>query len=235
MGHKSVNKYLVPVLGIGILAVTVFASKGLGLWVSTGNELVEKKVETGTVMTEDIKGWMTFQQVSDMFKVPLDEMYRGLNLPADTPADTKLKDMETAVPGFEPDAVREWLDKRNGGTSMAAVSKSEPSPAPSAVKATVPAETTKPAVQTTASVQLAAKDTGEEPPALTAQSTSNDIKGSMTIAQVCKAFNISPAVLKEKLGLPANLSDQRDFKSIRVEFNVEVTTVREAVAALTGK
>ncbi|MCE5258187.1 MAG: hypothetical protein LLG44_03895 [Chloroflexi bacterium] len=54
----------------------------------------------------DIRGSMTLQQVSDGCGVPLDVLYKELNLPADLSASTPLKDISSTVSGFEISALK---------------------------------------------------------------------------------------------------------------------------------
>jgi hypothetical protein len=52
---------------------------------------------------------MTLQQVSDGLGIEQAEMYTLLGIPADIPAGTALKEMETLLPGFDMTGVRAAL------------------------------------------------------------------------------------------------------------------------------
>lgn len=59
--------------------------------------------------TEDIKGRSTLQEVSDSYNIPLDVLYRELNIPDNVPATTSLKDLTARIEGFEVTVVREFV------------------------------------------------------------------------------------------------------------------------------
>lgn len=60
-----------------------------------------------------IKGWMTLEQVATTFKVPLAELLAQFDLPAETPATTAIKDLETD--SFSVTNLRTWLQSRQDG------------------------------------------------------------------------------------------------------------------------
>jgi hypothetical protein len=97
----------------GILVLVIFEGLILGFqragyWsvsgkVTSGGQSVQPSAED----VDSIKGWMTLEQVSTAFGVPLNELLAAFNLPADTPAATALKDLESDT--FSVESLREWL------------------------------------------------------------------------------------------------------------------------------
>ena len=107
-----------PIL-FGIVVVIVFMSvvvisQAAGYWstsgkVTTSGELVNPSADD----VETIKGWMTLNQISDTYAVPLSEILREFSLPDTTSGDTAIKDLESET--FEVTLLREWLVSRMNG------------------------------------------------------------------------------------------------------------------------
>ncbi len=57
-----------------------------------------------------IKGWMTLEQVSTTFNIPVADIMSAFDLPAETPASTALKDLESDT--FDIPTLRTWLDEQ---------------------------------------------------------------------------------------------------------------------------
>lgn len=106
----AVNPYLYGLLVLALFLGTVQVARVMNFWSTSGKVTGagEKIQPTGTNPAE-IKGWMTINDVLTAYKVPQAEFYAGLNLPADLPLTTQMKDIEKKVPGFSVDAVRTWL------------------------------------------------------------------------------------------------------------------------------
>lgn len=111
-----------PIL-FGVVVVIVFMSvivisQAAGYWstsgkVTTSGDLVNPSVDD----VETIKGWMTLNQISDTYAVPLTEILREFSLPDTTIGDTAIKDLESET--FEVTLLREWLVSRMNGEKTA--------------------------------------------------------------------------------------------------------------------
>ena len=111
-----------PIL-FGVVVVIVFMSvivisQAAGYWstsgkVTTSGELVNPSADD----VETIKGWMTLNQISDTYAVPLTEILREFSLPDTTSGDTAIKDLESET--FEVTLLREWLVSRMNGEKPA--------------------------------------------------------------------------------------------------------------------
>ena len=104
------------IYGIVVLALffgVIGGAKAAGLWAVSGKltGTGEKVQPTGTNV-EEIKGWMTLNDVSTAYKVPLPEILAAFDLPADTPGTAQLKSLES--PTFSPRNLRDWLAARQG-------------------------------------------------------------------------------------------------------------------------
>lgn len=131
-----------PIL-FGIVVVIVFMSvvvisQAAGYWstsgkVTTSGELVNPSADD----VETIKGWMTLNQISDTYAVPLSEILQEFSLPVATSGDTAIKDLESET--FEVTLLREWLVSRMNGEKPALTTPlpMELSPQPSATPTSV--------------------------------------------------------------------------------------------------
>ncbi len=103
--HKSV----MPIVAIMALLGSVAVAQIMGWWAPpiTVEEMTSP---------EQIRGWMTFQDVSTRFNIPLAELFQKLALPTDTPPTTPMREMESA--DFDVEKVRqlveEYLKERGG-------------------------------------------------------------------------------------------------------------------------
>jgi hypothetical protein len=97
--------------GIVVLALffgVIGGAKAAGMWSLSGKLTAtgEKVQPTGTNVDE-IKGWMTLEDVSAAYQVPVSEILAAFDLPADTPGSTQLKSLES--PSFSVLNLRAWL------------------------------------------------------------------------------------------------------------------------------
>ena len=102
----------------GILAIIIFmgtigGAKAMGVWSVSGktSTIGEKVLPAGTNV-EEIKGWMTLQDVSAAYKVPVVEILAAFNLPSDTLPSKAIKDLESDT--FSTTNLRSWLKDRPG-------------------------------------------------------------------------------------------------------------------------
>jgi hypothetical protein len=100
---------LVVVLFFGVIA----GAKAAGIWSVSGKLTAsgEKVAPTGTNVDE-IKGWMTLNDVSTAYAVPVAEILAAFDLPADTSGSAQLKTLESDA--FSVTNLRDWLRTRQG-------------------------------------------------------------------------------------------------------------------------
>jgi hypothetical protein len=101
-------------LGIFILVVfmgTVYAFRAAGFWSVSGKvDRQGQAIQPLSGDTSSIKGWMTLEQISTAYNLPLAEILAAFGLPADTPASTPLNKLENET--FSVSDLRAWLDDR---------------------------------------------------------------------------------------------------------------------------
>ena len=100
----------------GILVITVFFSiilgfQTAGIWSISGKvDSSGAAISPSTGDVNTIKGWMTLEQITTTFNVPLADLLKQFDLPADTPAKTVIKDFESDT--FDTTALKTWLQSR---------------------------------------------------------------------------------------------------------------------------
>lgn len=106
---KTIGKTIKP-LTIIIIVFCIFFG-GLLITNITGiYQTTPEKITYETKLTpEEIKGYMTLEELSIGFNINLDELYKKLDIPENVPKDTKLKDVKNFAPNFEVEKVREIL------------------------------------------------------------------------------------------------------------------------------
>jgi hypothetical protein len=97
----------VVVIFLGIIAGFQLA----GVWSTSGKvSAAGEIVQPAARDVNSIKGWMTLEQVSTTFNIPVADITTAFDLPADTPASTALKDLESD--NFDIPALRTWLEEQ---------------------------------------------------------------------------------------------------------------------------
>ena len=106
-----IRPFIYGVLVLALFFGVIGGAKVAGVWSVSGKltSTGEKVQPTGTNVDE-IKGWMTLDDVSSAYQVPLAEIVAEFELPPDTPGTTQLKSLES--PTFSVTSLREWLSTR---------------------------------------------------------------------------------------------------------------------------
>jgi hypothetical protein len=99
------------IFGMFILVIflgTVYGFRAAGVWSVSGKvDSSGQSILPSADDVETIKGWMTLEQISTAYNVPLADLLAQFSLPADTPASTAIKDLENET--FSVTGLREWL------------------------------------------------------------------------------------------------------------------------------
>jgi hypothetical protein len=108
-----VNPFIYGALILVLFFGVIGGAKAAGVWSVSGKltSSGEKALPTGTNVDE-IKGWMTLDDISTAYKVPLAEILAAFKLPADTPGATQVKSLESDI--FSTTNLRTWLQARLG-------------------------------------------------------------------------------------------------------------------------
>lgn len=196
--------------------------------------------EHGKLKVEDIKGSSTWGQVAESFGVELALLYKEAGVDAaKVPPETKLKDTGALIgKDFEADEARVAVAKILGipysgedgeakpaETASAPVMSAGPAPAASSVPATAP-------------VTLPAAAPAADPATAKVASAGAALKvpegfaleGTMTVADVAAALKASPAAVIEKLGLPADLPQDKPLRDMKDQYGYTMPALKERFA-----
>ncbi len=107
----KVNPFIYGLLVVVLFFGVIGGAKAAGIWSVSGklNASGEKLAPTGTNVDE-IRGWMTLDDISAAYSVPVAEILAAFDLPTDTPGSTQIKALESAT--FSPNNLRMWLKSR---------------------------------------------------------------------------------------------------------------------------
>ena len=107
----KINPFVYGVLVLTVFLGIIFSFQAASVWSTSGKVTGSgERIKASAEDVNTIKGWMTIGEVSATFNVPLADMISAFNLPADTPASTALKDLESDT--FDIPALRAWLQER---------------------------------------------------------------------------------------------------------------------------
>ena len=107
----KVNPFVYGALILALFFGVIGGAKAAGIWSVSGKLTAsgEKLAPTGT-NPDEIKGWMTLNDVATAYNVPAAEILAEFGLPADTPGDAQIKSLESDT--FSPANLRVWLKTR---------------------------------------------------------------------------------------------------------------------------
>ena len=141
-----INPFIYGVLVIALFFGTILGFQAAGIWSVSGKvDASGEQIQPSAADVDTIKGWMTLDQISSVYGLSLADLLIQFNLPADTPATTPIKDLESDT--FEVTALRDWLRSRMQpqdelATEPAApLSTQSPTPTPQVVNALTPEAT----------------------------------------------------------------------------------------------
>jgi hypothetical protein len=236
----TVNKYLMPFLVILALFASVTIAKAAGAWSVSGKQLLDVQALSSG---DDVRGWMTFQQLSDGYGIPKDTLYELLGIPPEIAVETALKDMESILADFEVSTVREKIDtyleqaQPLGDMQDSGSSSITPAPAASADQTGLISESE---VNDIYPEQTASppEGSGVGPTALPAGQvlSGSEIKGRHTLQDIVDQCNVPASDLITALGLPLDVDMITPVKDLAAQGQVvDVQNVRDIVTAMQNR
>ncbi len=200
------NPLVYGLLVLGIFLGVIVGFRSAGVWSTSGKVTGDgQAVMPDSSDVNSIKGWMSLEQISATYGVPLDELLRHFDLPGDTAPSTALKDLESET--FDVTLLREWLKSR-GETD-------QPAAAPQPTATALP-QVVQPAA--------AASPTPHAAPART-------ITGKTTFQEILD-WGVTPAAIEQVIGgrLPAASMSVKDYVTGQgLEFSTIKTALQAAV------
>lgn len=108
----KINPFVYGILVVGVFLGVVYGFQAAGIWSVSGKiDGQGKAIQPSAADVNTIKGWMTLEQVSTAFGIPVSEILSTFGLPADMPASTPLKELESET--FDMLLLRQWLQERS--------------------------------------------------------------------------------------------------------------------------
>lgn len=227
-----VHRLLMPAVVVVALLGSVWVAKAAGLWQTSGRGEVLLDA-SGQPDPAGIRGWMTLQDVSDRYGLPLDAVYALIGAGDEIPANTALKDLEALLPDMEVSSVREGVaaylagewSPEDGPYGAEAV-EVEPTP-------TFAPESAAPTVEHVPQAQ--GQGDGGGPgfalPRDGSRLPGAEIKGRMTLQEVVDHCQVPLDYLVAELGLPSGVDAHLRMSELAGQFGLEVQTVRDVVTA----
>jgi hypothetical protein len=107
----KINPFVYGVIVLVVFMGVIFGFQAAGVWSTSGKVNASgQALQPSAADVNTIKGWMTLEQVSTTFGVPVPEILSAFNLPADIPSSTAMKDLESET--FDITRLRAWLLER---------------------------------------------------------------------------------------------------------------------------
>ena len=108
----KINPFIYGIMVLTVFLGVILSARQLGVWSTSGKiTTAGQAIQPSAADVNSIKGWMTLEQMSTTFNIPVPEILSAFDLPADTPALTALKDLESET--FDIPTLRTWLAERN--------------------------------------------------------------------------------------------------------------------------
>ena len=227
-----VPKYLVPILVLTALLGSVLVAQATNTWSVSGKDSIDVSQLSSS---EEIRGWMTLQQVADGFQVPVEVLLAQIGAPADATAETPLKDLEKVVEGFEITALRDVVDAYLQGDQ--AIGQTEPMKGENLIVSTPTAteEDSNPLADPVVS-ETHPEGTGPTPLPAGEVLPGSEIKGRHTLLDISQQCQVPLPDLLSVLGLPPDTDQTILTKDLIGMGEVgEVQDVRDAVTALQSR
>jgi len=142
-----INPMVYGVLVLIVFIGVILGFQAAGVWSVSGKiSSSGDQVQPVAGEVDTIKGWMTLEQISTTYNVPIADILKQFELPPDTSPSTAIKDLETDL--FSVTNLRTWLQSRMQpaeapqiiSTSAAPIRQITSTPAVSAPVAPVPKE-----------------------------------------------------------------------------------------------
>lgn len=106
-----INPFVYGGIVLVVLFGIIMGFQAAGIWSISGKvDASGEAVQPSITDVNTIKGWMTLEQISTTFNVPLADLLTQFSLPADTPSTMAISDLESDL--FSVTNLRTWLQTR---------------------------------------------------------------------------------------------------------------------------
>ena len=122
-----INPFIYGVLVLVVFFGIIVGFQSAGIWSVSGKvDSSGQAIQPSAADVNTIKGWMTLEQISTTFNVPMNELLSQFDLPADTLPSTAISELENDL--FSVTNLRTWLQSRSAGSVEIPVAPSVPVP-----------------------------------------------------------------------------------------------------------
>jgi len=105
-----INPFVFGALVLAVFLGVIAAFQGADVWSVSGKiSSSGERVTPSATDVETVKGWMTLEQVSTTYDVPVEDILEVFALPADVAPSTALKELESDT--FSVIELRAWLQE----------------------------------------------------------------------------------------------------------------------------
>jgi hypothetical protein len=188
-----------------------------------------------------IRGWMSLQEISTAYQIPLGQLYQGTGLAQTVPPETRINRVSAEyMEGFSPELLREFVDQylatrgaaaKPHGDAAIRVAQAVSSRAPQTPADPEHPKRSTPKREDKAESKRGGKDgagphpDGEEP----------EVKGFMTLNEIVLKTGVPKDFLLEKLGLTDDIPGTEPVRTWMHEKGKSIADLRDAVAAWRAK
>ncbi len=186
-----------------------------------------------------IRGWMSLGHISEIYHIPVDEMIDELNLPETADENTEVRSLESLLPDFSTDLFRKYVAGRIGKPyasvdHIKTVTAAEKTNLKDKVKDVINKSTSinyyEDKTEPISGINPKQSDEAGSKPT----KNLNEIKGSMSLTEVSKGWQIPLATMIETLGLPQDINPNLPIREYEAPYGVGGEAVREAVEEILG-
>lgn len=205
---------------VGGLFLLIGTSKLAGKWETRPTKVTFTDAR-GNLSAESIRGWMTLEEVSRGYGVPLRQLYAAAGIPERVPPATPLNKVaaEYGV-DFSPEKVRALIAAHLAGRPLeASIGQAPREAALQTARPALAGKAGKGASKTAKTGEVA-----RHPPAASAE-----IRGYMTLNEIELNSGVPKGYLLKELGLPANINTRVPVREWLHDYGKTVADLREAV------
>jgi hypothetical protein len=106
----KINPFVYGVIVVLVFLGIIAGFQQAGVWSTSGKVGSSgERVQPSAADVNTIKGWMTLEQVSATYNIPVADILSAFSLPVDTPGSTALKNLESD--SFDIPGLRTWLQE----------------------------------------------------------------------------------------------------------------------------
>lgn len=110
MNFVRISKYIYGFLIIAILLGGIGIAKLVGVWEVSAKYNLDGS-EVVLIDVDDIKGYMSLDEVISSFNLDKEEMYQYMKFPADLPTSTLFKDIK-GITGIDPEPIKDFITEQ---------------------------------------------------------------------------------------------------------------------------